>query len=88
MCPHTPPCPAPSAPDREAAHTIVSHPEQGWSLLCNGVVFSSRPQGHFRRSAAPYSTTGSHSATAATIIARCPFSACVSPGTTTTRSAS
>jgi len=38
MCPHTPPCPAPSAPDREAAHTIVSHPEQGWSLLCNGVV--------------------------------------------------
>jgi Family of unknown function (DUF5999) len=38
ICPHTPPCPAPSAPDREAAHTIVSHPEQGWSLLCNGVV--------------------------------------------------
>ena len=38
MCPHTPPCPAPSAPDREAAHTVASHPEQGWSLLCNGVV--------------------------------------------------
>jgi len=38
MCPHTPPCPAPSAPDREAAHTIVNHPEGGWSLLCNGVV--------------------------------------------------
>ena len=38
MCPHTPLCPASSAPDREAAHTIVSHPEQGWSLLCNGVV--------------------------------------------------
>lgn len=38
MCSHTPPCPASSAPDREAAHTIVSHPEQGWSLLCNGVV--------------------------------------------------
>jgi len=38
MCPHTPPCPAPSDPDREAAHTIVSHPEQGWSLLCNGIV--------------------------------------------------
>ena len=38
MCPHTPPCPAPSDPDREAAHTIVSHPEQGWSLLCNGVI--------------------------------------------------
>jgi Family of unknown function (DUF5999) len=38
MCPHTPPCPDASAPDREAAHTIVSHPEQGWSLLCNGIV--------------------------------------------------
>jgi hypothetical protein len=38
MCPHTPPCPEPTAPDREAAHTIVSHPEQGWSLLCNGIV--------------------------------------------------
>ena len=38
MCPHSPPCPAPSDPDREAAHTIVSHHEQGWSLLCNGVV--------------------------------------------------
>jgi hypothetical protein len=38
MCPHTPPCPEASAPDREAAHTIASHPEQGWSLLCNGIV--------------------------------------------------
>src|SRR5580704_17126202 len=38
VCPHTPPCPAPSAPGHEAAHTIVNHPEQGWSLLCNGVV--------------------------------------------------
>jgi hypothetical protein len=38
MCPHSPPCPDASAPDREAAHTVVSHPEQGWSLLCNGVV--------------------------------------------------
>ena len=38
MCPHLPPCPDSSATDREAAHTIASHPEQGWSLLCNGVV--------------------------------------------------
>ena len=38
MCPHNPPCPDASAPDREAAHTIASHPEQGWSLLCNGIV--------------------------------------------------
>jgi len=21
-----------------AAHIVVSHPEQGWSLLCNGIV--------------------------------------------------
>jgi hypothetical protein len=38
MCPHTPTCPEASAPDREAARTIISHPEQGWSLLCNGIV--------------------------------------------------
>ena len=38
MCPHTPPCPGPGGPDREAARTIISHPEQGWSLLCNGIV--------------------------------------------------
>jgi Family of unknown function (DUF5999) len=37
-CPHMPPCPGPGGPDREAARTLVSHPEQGWSLLCNGVV--------------------------------------------------
>jgi hypothetical protein len=38
MCPHTPSCPDPKDPDREAARTIISHPEQGWSLLCNGIV--------------------------------------------------
>jgi len=38
MCPHTPPCPDASAPDREAARTVVCHAEQGWSLLCNGIV--------------------------------------------------
>lgn len=38
MCPHETPCPPAEAPDREAAHTIAFHPEQGWSLLCNGVV--------------------------------------------------
>jgi hypothetical protein len=38
MCSHTPACPGADAPDREAAHTIATHPEQGWSLLCNGIV--------------------------------------------------
>jgi hypothetical protein len=38
MCQHQPPCPPADASDREAARIVVSHPEQGWSLLCNGVV--------------------------------------------------
>ncbi|MFI5756240.1 DUF5999 family protein [Streptomyces sp. NPDC051569] len=38
MCAHTPPCPPAEAPDREAARPKAPHPEQGWSLLCNGVV--------------------------------------------------
>jgi len=37
-CPHLPHCPAAAAPDRHAAHIVASHPEQGWNLLCNGVV--------------------------------------------------
>lgn len=38
MCPHQPHCPSHDAPDRDAARTLAAHPEQGWSLLCNGVV--------------------------------------------------
>ena len=38
MCPHWPRCPSADQPDREAARAIASHPEQGWSLLCNGVI--------------------------------------------------
>jgi len=38
MCPHQPPCPPADRPDRDAARTIACHPEQGWSLLCNGVI--------------------------------------------------
>jgi hypothetical protein len=37
-CRHEPRCPGADAPDRGAAHTVASHPEQGWSLLCNGVL--------------------------------------------------
>jgi hypothetical protein len=37
-CHHLPPCPSIDASDRDAAHVLVSHPEQGWSLLCNGIV--------------------------------------------------
>lgn len=38
MCQHHPCCPPPNGPDREAARVVAEHPEQGWSLLCNGVV--------------------------------------------------
>ena len=38
MCPHQPQCPPADRRDRHAAHTVASHPEQGWSLLCNGVI--------------------------------------------------
>jgi len=37
-CRHHPQCPDAQAPDRMAARAVASHPEQGWSLLCNGVV--------------------------------------------------
>ncbi|WP_323138641.1 DUF5999 family protein [Streptomyces sp. NBC_01571] len=38
MCRHTPACPAASSTDAEAARVVTSHPGQGWSLLCNGLV--------------------------------------------------
>jgi hypothetical protein len=38
MCSHRPSCPPADHHDRDAARTVASHPEQGWSLLCNGVI--------------------------------------------------
>jgi hypothetical protein len=38
MCHHRPHCPSALANDRLAARVAAAHPEQGWSLLCNGVV--------------------------------------------------
>jgi hypothetical protein len=38
MCQHQPPCPSADSADREAALPVAHHPEQGWSLLCNGVL--------------------------------------------------
>ncbi len=37
-CTHDPRCPGPYDPDHGAARVVSCHPEQGWSLLCNGVV--------------------------------------------------
>ena len=38
MCQHQPTCPSAAAADHDAARVVSSHHEQGWSLLCNGVV--------------------------------------------------
>jgi hypothetical protein len=38
MCDHAPACPPAASPGHDAARIVVAHPEQGWSLLCNGVV--------------------------------------------------
>ena len=38
MCAHVLPCPPPTADDRVLAVPVSRHPEQGWTLLCNGVV--------------------------------------------------
>jgi len=38
MCQHQPLCPSAESADRESARLVAHHPEQGWSLLCNGVL--------------------------------------------------
>jgi hypothetical protein len=38
MCQHQTQCPNADAIDREAARILATFPEQGWSLLCNGVI--------------------------------------------------
>ena len=37
-CTHEPACPAADRHDARAACVIAHHWEQGWALLCNGVV--------------------------------------------------
>jgi hypothetical protein len=63
-CTHQPACPPANAPDCEAAHVVAAHPEQGWSLLCNGVVVFDDtgellPDG---RMVAPHREVSAHSA--------------------------
>jgi hypothetical protein len=38
MCAHGTKCPESTSDARDLAAVVSSHPEQGWSLLCNGVV--------------------------------------------------
>ncbi|CAL9409551.1 DUF5999 family protein [Streptomyces pilosus] len=35
MCAHPSSCPRTDSP---APHVVAAHPEQGWSLLCDGVI--------------------------------------------------
>ena len=37
-CDHTPACPAADDAAHDAARVVARHHEQGWVLLCNGVV--------------------------------------------------
>lgn len=37
-CRHTPSCPEAGASDATAAAIVADHCEQGWFLLCNGVI--------------------------------------------------
>jgi len=37
-CCHRPECPSAQDSAHGAARVVASHPEQGWVLLCNGVV--------------------------------------------------
>jgi Family of unknown function (DUF5999) len=38
MCQHQPACPGADAQGRTTACVVAAHPEQGWNLLCNGVI--------------------------------------------------
>ncbi|NGN68681.1 hypothetical protein G5C51_32920 [Streptomyces sp. A7024] len=38
MCTHQPQCPPADHRDHASARTVAFHPEQGWSLLCNGTI--------------------------------------------------
>jgi hypothetical protein len=38
MCNHFPTCAPATSPAHGTARVIATYPEQGWSLLCNGVV--------------------------------------------------
>lgn len=35
MCSHQPSCPSSEA---TGSHVVSAHPEQGWSLLCDGAI--------------------------------------------------
>jgi hypothetical protein len=38
MCVHSPDCPTADTREACTAHVVAPHHEQGWCLLCNGVI--------------------------------------------------
>ncbi|MFC8195813.1 DUF5999 family protein [Streptomyces sp. NPDC060006] len=38
MCSHQTSCPSAGRSDRDDAHIVAAHPEQGWYLLCDGAI--------------------------------------------------
>jgi hypothetical protein len=38
VCHHDPPCPSAYSPARHEAHAVIVNVQQGWSLLCNGII--------------------------------------------------
>ncbi|UUU26641.1 DUF5999 family protein [Streptomyces sp. DSM 40750] len=38
MCTHRPACPTADRSGHHAAAIVSAHPEQGWSLLCDGTI--------------------------------------------------
>ena len=38
MCTHSPQCPGADSVSRTLAAVVAEHHEQGWALLCNGVI--------------------------------------------------
>lgn len=38
MCSHQPPCSTADSVSHPSAAIVSSHPEQGWSLLCDGTI--------------------------------------------------
>ena len=38
MCTHSPSCPAAESGEASRAQVVCRHDEQGWCLLCNGVI--------------------------------------------------
>ena len=87
MCRHRTPCPDADGDARDLAAVVRSHPEQGWRLLCNGVVLfdddrapddslGSGPRRGDRQTAPPEGSQGRSHAVGAEIFPVPPWAVC------------